>query len=283
MKTQRVLIGAMLVLLAAVVTEAILLSHQAQRVGELEGKVSRNEQRVEAAAPEKMEQVEALLESVETQVQFQQEDLKKLTEQTRRNTEQLARVQQEYDERIRSLSVSLGEAERAVTSGAAQAENLARIVEEKVQEELEARRGEFGGEWKPTMSELSEALELDPRQEDQVAAILDRAKDEVFELATIPRADGTGKIDDFAMAMQAEDPERAMREVFQSLFTEKVPGRETTYLAEILQVNQEVMQQFEPVMNEEQLKQLQRLHVDLLGVQTGYDPFQDYLLNNYGR
>jgi hypothetical protein len=161
--------------------------------------------------------------------------------------------------------------------GGVDADAVERTVARMLEEKLKDQPQHEGGEWKPTLEQFKEKLDL---TEDQVAKserIFDDAKHEAFELLTLKRDDGTGKIDDLVGAMKSADPEAEMKKVFMGLFTEKIPGREETYIAEILRIKVRAQTALGGVLTSEQSKTLSRMNIDHLGVHTSYDPFAEYI------
>ena len=66
-------------------------------------------------------------------------------------------------------------------------------------------------------------------------SMLTLVEPEVFKLAGLKREDGTSKLDDLVAAVtDPVDSEGAMRDWFMSLFRDKIPGREETYISELL-------------------------------------------------
>jgi len=153
-------------------------------------------------------------------------------------------------------------------------EFVAAAVDEKLEKEL--LRGD--GEWKGSLQQLTEALELNEYQTLQSERILDDAKAEMFRLAGLKRADGTTKLDELVEAVtHPEDPEGAMKRWFTSLFTDRIPGRDETYIAEILRMKSRTESSLKEILDEKQAKKMLRMNVDYLGVKTSYDPFAEYL------
>ena len=98
---------------------------------------------------------------------------------------------------------------------------VAKAVEEKVKE---MPRGE-GGEWKPTMQEMRDALEMTEEQTTASETVIDDAKHEVYELVRLRRLDGSSIMDDMADAVQSDDPEAGMKQVFRKLCWPSAAGR----------------------------------------------------------
>ncbi len=153
-------------------------------------------------------------------------------------------------------------------------EAVNRAVDKKI---AELPQGQ-GGEWKPTIGEFQTAFNLSEEQTERAEQIFDTAKQESFNLLATRRLDGTSKVDDLVAAFtDPEDPEGAVKKFFMSLFTEKIPDREETYIVEILRIKENADRSLRGVLSDEQAKKLSRVNLDHLGVKTAYDPFAEYV------
>lgn len=164
-------------------------------------------------------------------------------------------------------------------------------MEEAIASRLEKRLGEkmekiadrnrdrnMSGEWKAPFDELSKELALTEDQQREARAIFDEARDEIFVLLKTTRLDGGSLLDDFAAALKnGDDPGEATKGLFQRIFTDKVPGTDRTYLTDLLALKTDVRAALSRHVDEGQVKKLDGLRVDLLDVQTGYDPVGDYV------
>ena len=61
------------------------------------------------------------------------------------------------------------------------------------------------------------------------------------------------------------------------VFTEKIPGRQETFITEVLRIKMDVDKRLGTILDQAQAKKLSRTNLDHLGVKTGYDPFAQYL------
>jgi hypothetical protein len=59
--------------------------------------------------------------------------------------------------------------------------------------------------------------------------------------------------------------------------TERVPGRNETYLTEILKLQKATWNDLRGALDEKQVTTLRRMGLDILEVKTGYDPFAEML------
>ena len=170
------------------------------------------------------------------------------------------------------------------TPGAPRMEDVvADRVEKKLSEKMEtlaARDRERGedGKWKAPIDELATELKLNDTQKAEAKRIFDHSRDDVFALVKTQRLDGGCILDDYAAALKAGgDYGESTRQFIQKLFTERVPGSDRTYLAEFIDIGQDVETQLSRQFDKDQMRRFKALRVDLLDVKTGYDPVGDYV------
>ncbi len=160
-------------------------------------------------------------------------------------------------------------------------EALNAAVELAVEKKLTELPRTENGEWKPTLDEFQKAFALSDEQTERAERIFDDAKHEAFTLLATKRLDGTSKVDDlvavFTNPEAGADQDAQAKRFFTTLFTEKIPGREETYIVEILRIKESADRSLKTVLTEEQSKKLSRTNLDHLGVKTGYDPFEEYV------
>ncbi|MHC4607432.1 MAG: hypothetical protein ACYTAF_10975 [Planctomycetota bacterium] len=160
-------------------------------------------------------------------------------------------------------------------------ETLAALVEETVEQKLEEKKAEFAQEAekkkKPPLGELVAELQIDPVIESEMEQIINQGKDEMFDLLTMPREDGGNFVDDFIGLLGSEEPEEAGRKLWVTLITERIPGTEETYIQRILEVQDRVNMSFESMMSADQWKTYKQKQLDPLEIQTGHDPFAEYV------
>jgi hypothetical protein len=205
-------------------------------------------------------------------LEARQEDEIKAREAAERKIDVLADEIDEVARTVREAPVIAPAGSATMAAGAID-EAVSKAVDKKL---AEMPRGE-GGEWKPSFDEFKTKFELTEEQADQAEQIFDAGKHESFNLLAIKRLDGTAMVDDLVAAFtDPDDPQVAVKKVFMTLFSEKIPGREETYIVEILRIKQDTDQALRRVLNDEQAKLLSRVNLDHLGVKTGYDPFAEY-------
>jgi hypothetical protein len=160
---------------------------------------------------------------------------------------------------------------------------VAERVEKKVTEKIEAlaaRDKERGddGKWKAPIDELSKEISMTETQKAEAKRIFEASRDETYALLKTQRLDGGSLLDDFAAALKSgADPTESTKSLFTRIFSEKVPGSDRTYLAEFIAIEQGVQDQLGRHLDAAQVKRLKSLRVDLLDVNTGYDPVGDYI------
>jgi len=253
----------LVVLTAAVIVQAFLVVTLSRRVSELEaGKAVSADG---APAPIALgEEVQELRDQITAVAKAQAEQKKQLSEQ-------FASLENSV---ITGPKTGATAGAGAMKAGALEA-LVAKAVDKKIEEEIPNREG---GEWKPSLDQLKDTLKLNDYQTTQAEKILDDAKAEVFKLAGLKREDGTSKLDDLVAAVtDPVDAEGAMKDWFMSLFRDKIPGREETYISELLVMKTRTEKSLVEMLGEEQVKKMRRLNIDYLGVKTNYDPFAEYI------
>lgn len=213
---------------------------------------------------------------------------RQIEDQTRA-TQEVQRALEEMGERTANLEKSAEGVRARLNDGAGMPagdgtspEALQELVASAVKKGLEEHKS-WGDEKKPTLSELKDALALNGQQEVTLKGVLDAGKQQAYDVTVIARADGTNKLDDFVKAMKSADPQGESIKAFTSLATEKVPGRTTTYLEEIMKVQESVKIELRRQMSGDQYTKFEQMQVDVLEVKTGFDPFEKYVLENIGK
>lgn len=160
------------------------------------------------------------------------------------------------------------------------------LVTRKVDEKLKGQQkkgGLFGDDKKRPLADVSKDLALTELQEDQFAEAINSSQKLCFGIITTPRNDGTNILDDVVAAMQ--DPEHAEERVkaaFMQIFTAKIPGSDETYLGRIMQEKATLNGEFKKILTEDQMKKFDRLGQDPHEIQTGYDPYSEYMQQRLG-
>jgi hypothetical protein len=225
-----------------------------------------------------VEQLQARLEKVEAR---QKESV------ARKAVEEL----QEQVARAERKAAAAGVAAEAATSAAARPvardggaavpfteEDIQKIVEAKIEEKLQAKgnKKQGGDDRKMPLFELAKELALDPAVQTKVTAISNTCKKEIFDILKTPRPDGTNAADDVLTAFTSGDQANAQK-VFMKLFTEKIPGTDTTYVSAVARVQEKANQGLSVAMGTQVFGKFQGMNIKPENIETGFDPWQEYL------
>lgn len=158
-------------------------------------------------------------------------------------------------------------------------EDIQKIVDAKLEEKLQAKgdgKKQGGDDRKMPLFELSKELTLEPAVQAKVATIANTAKKEIFEILKTPRPDGTNAADDVITAFTSGNQEEAQK-VFMKLFTEKIPGTETTYVSAVARVQEKANQGLAAAMGPQVFDRFQHMSIKPENIETGFDPWTEYL------
>jgi hypothetical protein len=156
-------------------------------------------------------------------------------------------------------------------------DDITKIVEARLEEKLkQSGRKPGDNDRKMALFELAKELTLDPAVQAKVSAIANTCKKEIFDILKTPRPDGTNAADDVIQAFTSGNPEAAQK-VFGKLFTEKIPGTETTYVAAVARVQEKAHQGLSGAMGPDAYGKFQGMNLKPENIETGFDPWQDYL------
>jgi hypothetical protein len=167
-------------------------------------------------------------------------------------------------------------------------EDIQKIVDEKVEEKLQARGepkkgpGPAGGDRKMALHDMAKELGLDPKVQGQVAEIANTAKREIFEILKMPRADGTNVADELIDVLLKGDQAGA-QQLFQRLVTEKIPGTQTSYLAGVGAAQDRARGLLAAAMGPDAYGQFEHMSVHPENIETGYDPMGEYFKQRGGK
>ena len=175
---------------------------------------------------------------------------------------------------------------RAPSAGPAPAvtpEDVRQIVDERLEAKASTadaakKPGASGGgdDRKVPLHDLAKELELDPATQARVAEAANRAKREIFDVLKTPRADGTEMAADLMQAFLSGDAQKTTQ-VFQRLFTEKVPGSDQTYLAAVAIIQDRARQTLRGTMGDAVYGRFEHMSVRPENIETGWDPWADYV------
>ena len=154
-------------------------------------------------------------------------------------------------------------------------------LESKLKERMDKvnkRHRNKHGEWSPKMNDLKDELKLTEKQQISAKNIFDTGKDEMLSLFQTQQADGSSLLDDFVADLQdGVTPALAHKTFEERIWEENIPGSDKTYLAEIIEIRNNMFSELKGEFDESQYSNLETLKVDPLGVQTGYDPVREYV------
>lgn len=160
-------------------------------------------------------------------------------------------------------------------------EDIQKVVDERLEEKLQARgekkKGPFdgGGDRKVPLHDLARDLELDPKVQAKVAEIANSAKKDIFDIIKTPRADGTNVADELIDVMTKGDQAGA-QQLFQRLFTEKIPGTQTSYIAGVGAVQDRARGLLQAAMGPAVYTRFEHMSVNPEHIETGFDPMAEY-------
>lgn len=184
-----------------------------------------------------------------------------------------------------SAAAQAGAKPSALPSATFTEEDIQKIVDSKVEEKLQARgeNKKAGGEdRKMPLFELGKELALDPAVQTRVASIANTAKKEIFDILKTPRPDGTNAADDVITAFTSGNQAEAQK-VFMKLFTEKIPGTDTPYVAAVARVQEKANQGLSAAMGADAFTKFQHMNVKPENIETGFDPWGEYLQQKNGK
>jgi len=157
-------------------------------------------------------------------------------------------------------------------------EDIQKIVDAKIEEKLQAKgKGRSGGEdRKMPLFDLAKELSLDPATESRVSSIANTVKKEIFDILKTPRPDGTNLADELLTAFTSGD-QAAVQKMFGRLFTEKIPGTDTPYVTAVSRVQEKANEGLKQTMGPEAYSRYQGMNLKPENIETGFDPWIDYL------
>jgi hypothetical protein len=156
-------------------------------------------------------------------------------------------------------------------------EDIQKIVDQKLEEKMQAKGGNKGGDdRKMPLFDLAKELVLDPAVQAKVATISNTCKKEIFEILKTPRPDGTNAADDLITAFTSGDQADAQK-FFLKLFSDKIPGTETTYIAAVSRVQEKANQGLAAAMGTPVFDKFKTMNIKPENIETGFDPWSEYL------
>ncbi|MDP6958278.1 MAG: hypothetical protein QF645_05630 [Planctomycetota bacterium] len=147
------------------------------------------------------------------------------------------------------------------------------VVKDQVKEEMSKLKRKKKGE-DISMKYLADELKLDTYAQERATLYYNECKDRGLELLCSPRADGGNFMDDFA---RAELTGEGGKEVWGRLFSDRIPGTDQTYFQRLVEISEETTQNIRTLFTQEQMDNYGSYEVDPFKVNTGYDPFENYI------
>ena len=157
-------------------------------------------------------------------------------------------------------------------------EDIQKIVDAKVEEKIQKKGGgkNGGDDRKMPLFDLSKELILEPAVQAKVASISDTCKKEIFDILKTPRPDGTNAADDLIKAFTSGNQEEAQK-FFLKMFSDKIPGTETTYITAVARVQEKANQGLSQAMGQTTFERFKSMNIKPENIETGFDPWSEYL------
>lgn len=156
-------------------------------------------------------------------------------------------------------------------------------IEELIDSKIKRKAATLGKE--PHLNAVAAALELNESEKNSIEVILRAKKNDMMTLLKTSRPDGTNMLDEFAdelieMAVTEGDEgaRKCFIKFFQRVSAEKVPGKEETYLGEIIRFQTEAKKELKEVMTDKQFAEFETLPMENpLDIKIAEEPLEVYL------
>ena len=156
-------------------------------------------------------------------------------------------------------------------------EDIQKIVDAKLEEKIQKKGAKNGGDdRKMPLFDLAKELVLEPAVQAKVSAISDTCKKEIFDILKTPRPDGTCAADDLIKAFTSGDQQEAQK-FFLKMFSDKIPGTETTYITAVARVQEKANQGLSQAMGSQTFERFKSMNIKPENIETGFDPWSEYL------
>ena len=157
-------------------------------------------------------------------------------------------------------------------------EDIQKIVDAKLEEKIQKKGGgkNGGDDRKMPLFDLAKELTLDPEVQAKVASISNTCKKEIFDILKTPRPDGTTAADDLIKAFTSGDQQEAQK-FFLKMFSDKIPGTETTYITAVARVQEKANQGLSQAMGSQTFERFKSMNIKPENIETGFDPWAEYL------
>jgi len=166
----------------------------------------------------------------------------------------------------------------APAAGSFTEEDIQKIVDAKVEEKIKAKGGKRPGEddRKMPLFDLAKELALEPDVQVKVSSISNTCKKEIFDILKTPRPDGTNAADELIKALTSGDQADAQK-FFLKMFSDKIPGTDTTYVAAVARVQDKANQNLSVAMGGPTFDKFKQMGIKPENIETGFDPWSEYL------
>jgi len=155
-------------------------------------------------------------------------------------------------------------------------EDIQKIVDAKVDEKIKARKKPGEDDRKMPLFDLAKELALDPDVQIKVSSISNTCKKEIFDILKTPRPDGTNAADDLVKAFTSGDQAETQK-FFLKMFSDKIPGTDTTYVAAVARVQEKANQNLSVAMGGPTFDKFKQMGIKPENIETGFDPWSEYL------
>lgn len=186
---------------------------------------------------------------------------------------------EELDERIDVLTLKMRATSRrldSVEAGDLDDLGIDDLVDQKLSEHLTERRKSLTAARRPSVERLGEYLTLTTGQEHRVAQVIDRAKDDVWEVLNTRREDGQTLMEGVVETLKTPlAPEVKKERLLSQLFNQGPPGSEDSYFTTIMEIRAGALDDFYTILDDGQDTKFKTMGIDPFAIQTGYSPFRD--------
>ena len=211
---------------------------------------------VPPAVEKNMADLREKVEGVNTRVEVLGTQVSALRESDKKSRFQIDRLEKQ------AASTPAG----AVAGSAVRKEDIEDLIDEKM-------KGHQPLGKEPQLSAVAARLDLEEVEQAALEDILRQKKNDMMVLLKTPRTDGTNLLDEFGdqiiEVMSSGDEQQAKKvfmKFFQRIASDRIPGTDKTYLAEVIRMQEETREAFKSALSEKQFQSFQ-----ILGVQNAMD------------
>lgn len=187
---------------------------------------------------------------------------------------------EDIDDNISSLSLKLranGKRLDALEAGDLGDLGIDELIDQKLVETIDrARYGPLGKQ--PDMDKLGDYLQLTERQKTQLTDLLDKSKEQVYDIMARDMGDGKDMMDSMLDTMNGDGSrDDKMRKILSDMFETTVPGSDESYFSTLMDIRTRAMSDFQGTLTREQLTAFEGSGTGIFGIKTGYHPFSEEL------